>query len=138
MSDDTLVIQDLEAQCRLGVFEWEQANPQTVWIDLELAIDAAKAAARDDVREAVDYSRIVGLVQEVVQQRPYRLMETLAERVAAEILNTFRPAMVRVRVKKRALPGIGYAAVEVERRAGRVRRAMARERGRARGASAPR
>ena len=66
---DRLLVQDLEVQCRLGVFEWEQANPQTVWIDLELAIDAAKAAVRDDVREAIDYSRLVGLVQEVAQQR---------------------------------------------------------------------
>lgn len=138
MSPDTLVIHDLEAQCRLGVFEWEQANPQAIWIDLELAIDAAKAVARDDVRDAVDYSRLVGLVQEVAQQRAYRLMETLAERVAAKILTTFHPATVRVRVKKRALPGIGYAAVEVERRLGRARRVTARTRGRARGASAAR
>ena len=44
--------------CRLGVYEWERRSPQTVWLDVELAIDAARAAARDDVRKAVDYAAL--------------------------------------------------------------------------------
>ena len=128
---DRLVIQDLTAECRLGVFEWEQEKPQPVWIDLELIIDAAKAARRDDVRDAVDYVRLVTVVKASAQQRAYALLETLAERLASVILQEFSVPRVVVRVKKRALPGVDYAAVEVERAARRGARAGVRRSGRA-------
>ena len=113
---DTLYIQDLVAQCRIGVFDGEQANPQNVWIDLEVAVDAGKAAARDDVAEATDYATLVSSVKHKIQAKPYRLLETMAEDVAALILTQFAVPQVRVRVKKRALPGIDSAAIEVIRR----------------------
>lgn len=119
---DTLVIQDLVAECRIGVRDWEQASPQTVWIDLELGIDAAWAASRDAVEASVDYGRLVTVVKQVAQGKPYHLMETMSEAIASAILKEFRPLTVRVRVKKKALPGIGYAAVEIERGAPRPRR----------------
>ena len=112
---DRLIIHDLAVECRLGVYEWEQQTPQTVWIDLELAIDAAQAAKRDDVKDAVDYGRLVTSVKQLAQQRPYQLLETVAEATAQLIVEEFQVPRVRVRVKKRALPGVDYAAVEVER-----------------------
>ena len=133
---DRLVIQDLSASCRLGISEWEQEKPQTIWIDLELAIDASRAARRDEVGSTIDYARLVDSVKRVVEARPYRLLETVAEHVAALVLEQFETRKVMVRVRKRALEGIGYAAVEVERpplpsrRAGRgtASRALARAR----------
>ena len=113
---DALVIHDLVAECRIGVFEWEQAKPQSVWIDLELEIDAAKAAARDDVVDAVDYARLVREVKAFVEGKSYHLLETMAEEVAALVLKEFATPRVLVRVKKRALPGIDYAAVEITRK----------------------
>ena len=112
---DKLMIHDLTVQCRLGVSEAEQAQPQSVWVDLKLNIDAAKAAHHDDVREAIDYAALVESIRECVESKPYRLLETMAEDLAALILEHFATDQVTVRVKKRALPGIDYAAVEVER-----------------------
>ena len=112
---DRLVIHDLKAECRIGVFDWERERPQPIWIDLELAIDAAKAARRDDVQAAVDYGHLVTSVKGLAEGKTYQLLETLAEDVAALVLEEFRVPQVRVQVKKRALPGINYAAVEVER-----------------------
>lgn len=112
---DLLIIRDLEAQCRIGVTEEEQAGPQAITIDLELSIDASWAAARDDVRSAVDYAKLATAVRERVESKPYKLLETVAEEVATLILREFGTDGVVVQVKKRALPGIGYAAVEVRR-----------------------
>ena len=120
---DTLRIQDLAAECRIGVTEEERAAPQTIWVDLELAVDAARAAARDDVRSTVDYAALVGSVRELAQSRPYRLLETMAEEVASLVLGESGTSWVRVQVRKRALAGIGYAAVAVERTAARPRAA---------------
>jgi len=112
---DTLLIYNLVAECRIGISEWEQANPQNVWIDLELDTDAAKAAAHDNVVDAIDYGTLVTAVKHVVQRKPYHLLETMAEAVASLILDEFATPQVLVRVKKRALPGIESAAVEVRR-----------------------
>ena len=112
---DRLIIQDLVASCRLGVHEWEQRTPQQVWIDLELSIDARAAAAQDDVAQAVDYGRLVTLVKQHAEHHAVHLLETLAESVAALVLATFPVPEVRVRVKKRALPSIDYAAVDIVR-----------------------
>ena len=112
---DRLFIHDLTASCHIGVSDWEQAKAQDVWIDLELEIDAAKAAAHDDVKDAVDYGALVTAVKSLVQGTSCHLVETLAEEVASLILSQFAAPQVRVRVKKRALPGIESAAVEVLR-----------------------
>lgn len=118
---DRLLIHDLVAECRIGVHDWEQATPQQVWIDLELGIDAAQAASHDDVADTIDYGRLVTAVKQHVQRKPFRLLETLAEELASLLLTEFATPEVTVRVKKRALPGIDYAAVELSRKASHSR-----------------
>lgn len=113
---DTLHIHGLSVRSRVGVYDWEQASPQEISVDLELKIDAAKAAARDDVVDAIDYGRLVTAVQQLVQERTYRLLETVAEDIASLILEVFGTPQVLVRVTKRALPSIESAAVEIIRR----------------------
>jgi dihydroneopterin aldolase len=118
---DRLILQDLAVECRLGVPDWEREKPQTVWVDVELAIDAAKAARRDDMADAVDYAELAARISRHVRRKPYRLLETLADEIAALVLREGAVPSVRVRVKKRALPGMDYAAVEVARSRARVR-----------------
>ncbi len=112
---DKLTIHKLEAQCHLGVTELEQRQVQAVWVDLELAIDAARPAHRDEVHEALDYAALVTQVRELVESKSYRLMETLAEDVATLLVHDLKIVEVLVRVTKRALPGIEAAAVEIRR-----------------------
>lgn len=113
---DRLIISDLATECRLGVYDWEKEKAQPVWIDVELAIDARKAAKSDAVGDAVDYAVLVTLIKTTTAERTYNLLETLADRLAEKILQQTASPEVILRVKKRALPGIGYAAVEVQRR----------------------
>jgi dihydroneopterin aldolase len=112
---DRLIIKDLVVEALVGVYEWEQEHPQNLWVDLELSIDAAKAAARDDVAAAVDYGRLVSAVKQHLSRKPFRLLETVAEELAAVVLNEFATPEVTVRVKKRSLPSLDFAAVEVTR-----------------------
>ena len=114
---DRLILHDVAISCRLGVQEWERRTPQSVWIDLELAIDAGRAASTDDVRQTVDYAQLITAIKELAQAQPYQLMETLADKIASLALRQSGAPRVRVQVKKRALAEVGYAAVEVERTA---------------------
>ena len=115
MASDKLIISDIVASCRIGVTAEEQARPQHIWIDLELQIDAARAAGSDDLQHAIDYAHLVKMVRDAAQTKSYKLLETMAEDVAALILKEFHPPQVLVRIKKRALPDVGYAAVEIVR-----------------------
>ncbi len=112
---DKLVIAGLEAETRIGTTEIEQETTQTVWVDLELAIDARTAAARDYVTDAVDYARVVDEVRRLLEGRSWQLLETAAEQIATLILRMGVPR-VRVKVTKRALEGIEGASVEISRR----------------------
>lgn len=134
---DTLSIRDLVAQCRLGVPDREREQPQPVWIDLDVAIDARRAAKTEDMAHALDYAALVSAVRRVAEARPYRLLEALAEDLAAWIRGEFSAGWVKVRVKKRALPGIDYAAVEIERPAAADRAGVRRARRAARGRPPP-
>ena len=114
---DTLTIHELAVDCRLGISEAERANPQTVWIDMVIEIDAARAAARDAVEDALDYARLVSSVKALVDHSAYRLLETLAEAIASRILTQHAVSGVLVRVKKRPFPDVEHVAVEILRHA---------------------
>ncbi len=124
---DRLLLHGIAAECRLGVSDWERERPQTVGVDVELAIDAKTAAKQDAIAAAVDYSRVVTTVKTVAQGTSFALLETLAEALASRLLAECAARWIRVRVKKKALPGIDYAAVEVERTVRRLRRGRVRE-----------
>ena len=119
---DRLTVAGIQVACRIGVTEAERASAQPIAIDVELAIDAARAARTERIEAAVDYAALAGAVKRIAEGRTYVLLETLAEAVADAVLQAFGAPRVRVRVVKRALAGIDYAAVEVERAVVRARR----------------
>ena len=112
---DKLIVSGLAVSCRIGVTEEERAQPQTIWIDLDLAIDAKQAAAHDDVRQAIDYAAVVEAASRCATARPFNLLETLAEDIAASILTLSSTTHLVLRVTKRALPSIDSASVEIAR-----------------------
>ena len=113
---DMLKMYDVVIETHVGVFEWERKELQKIWLDIELPIDARGAARADDVQHVVDYGALVTQVRQHVGQRTYHLMETIAEETAQLILDHFPTDQVQVRVKKRALPGVDHACVEILRK----------------------
>jgi dihydroneopterin aldolase len=69
-------------------------------VDLEIGMDLAPAARSDDLTSAVDYVHVYQLVREVVEEEQHRLLEAIAERIAARVLELPRAAEVKVRVGK--------------------------------------
>ncbi len=112
---DMLKLYDVTIETHVGVFEWERKELQKIWLDIELPIDARGAAKVDDVHHVVDYGALVTQLHQHIGQRTYHLMETIAEESAQLILEHFPTHQVQVRVKKRGLPGIDHACVEILR-----------------------
>ena len=112
---DWLKIHDLVVETKIGVFDWERNEAQKIWVDLELPTDARQAAASDDVKTTIDYGALVTAIRNHVQHKTYKLLETMAEEIAGIAVSQFRGRQVSVRVKKRSLPGVGEAVIEIVR-----------------------
>ncbi len=116
---DRIFIRDLGIEAVIGIWDWERQVTQRVRIDLEIATDAARAAATDNIDDALNYKAVVQSVTELVQQGEFRLVETMAERIAACVLGEHGAAWVSVRVAKPgAIRGSREVGVIIERSAG--------------------
>ncbi len=95
---DTVFVRDLEARAIIGVTDWERRAPQVIRIDLDMACDASAPAKDDDVSFAVNYRTVSKAVLAHVESSAYKLVETLAERVAELVMRDFE-RMVCIKVK---------------------------------------
>jgi dihydroneopterin aldolase len=86
-------------------------------LDLELLTDTQAVAETDRLRSgAVDYVKIEALARRLLEGPPFRLLETLAERLAEAILEQPGVLEVTVRVTKRPpLPHLRAFTVEITR-----------------------
>lgn len=103
---DKIVLEGLDFHGHHGVFEEEARLGARFTIDVELYL----ALPEEDLLACtVDYSRVYRLVRHEVTEQRYRLIETLATRIAQRLLET-EPAVgqVAVRVHKphAPLPGV--------------------------------
>jgi len=84
-------------------------------LDLDLTVDLRKAGRSDRVRDTVDYMAAAREVKELVEGRPFRLAEAVAERAAQHLLARFPVRRVCVRVRKFSVPGCAGVGVAVTR-----------------------
>jgi len=113
---DIIFLHDLRIEAVIGIWDWERKMPQTVSIDLDMAADIRAAAATDDVDDTLNYKLVAKRLQEFVGESGFRLVETLAESIAALIIDEFGVPWVRVRVNKPgAIRGARDAGVIIER-----------------------
>ena len=97
---DRIIIRDLRVKATVGVNRWEKAAPQVVGVDLEIAVDAGKAAAADEIGATLDYKRVSQDITALAAGRAYELIETLAEAIASLVLGEHAAQWVRVTARK--------------------------------------
>ena len=113
---DIIFLHDLRVETVIGIWEWERKIRQTIAIDLDMAADIRKAAASDEVDDTLNYKGVSKRVQQFVGDSSFQLVETLAENIAAIILDEFDVAWVRVKVSKPgAIRGARDVGVLIER-----------------------
>ena len=97
---DTVSIRELTVSAVIGVYDWEREVEQVLTFAVDMAVDVARAAAADDVADAVDYSQVAATVTRVVRDGRFQLIETAVERVAERVLADYPVGWVRVEVAK--------------------------------------
>ncbi len=97
----------------------ERRIGQRYRLDLELFLDLAGAGRTDDLRDTVSYAEVHNAVVSVLRDRPFKLIEAAADRVAGVVLDRFPVGQVTVRLAKLLPPIDGVVAsagVEITRR----------------------
>ncbi len=115
---DRIAIEGLRVATRVGVSEEERSVPQIVTIDVFITADLRSAGERDDLEETIDYAAVVDRIVQVVASSEARLLENLADRIAAEVAAFVRVRGVRVDVKKEDPPidhDVRSVGVSIER-----------------------
>jgi dihydroneopterin aldolase len=97
---DIVFIRDLRIDTVIGIYDWEREIRQTVVFDLEMGTDIARAAASDAIEDTLDYKAVSKRLVEFVQGSQFQLVETLAERCAAIVLEEFAVPWIRLTLNK--------------------------------------
>lgn len=102
---DKISIQNLELYARHGVYPEENKLGQKFLICAQLFVDASRAARQDDLAQAVNYGEVCYFIKEWMETHTVRLIETVADVLAREILLKF-PLVQRIilEVKKPNAP----------------------------------
>jgi len=98
---DRIQVEDIQFHGLHGVMEEERRVGHRFRVDVTLELDLQPAGLADDFRLTVDYAAVARSVVEIGTGPSVQLVETLAERMAARVLEEFPPVdAVEMRVAK--------------------------------------
>jgi dihydroneopterin aldolase len=116
---DKIYMNGLEFYGFHGVFEEETRLGQRFYADVVMSMPLQQAGETDDLTRTVHYGEAYERIREIMDGEPVQLLETLAERIAASLLEHYPPLLeVQVKVTKPSPPIKGPmsgVAVEIVR-----------------------
>ncbi len=111
-----IFVRDLELACSIGVHGHELGTTQRVRINLDLAVREGEGGHGDDIANVVCYEAIVAGARRIAGGGHVKLVETLAENLAAMCLKDRRVRSARVGIEKLdAFEDVKSVGVEIER-----------------------
>ncbi|MCS7338350.1 MAG: dihydroneopterin aldolase [Verrucomicrobiae bacterium] len=105
-----LCISELQIPCQIGVSAAERAQPQPIWVNIELEL---QFPLTDELEATVDYAALAARVKSFCTGRAWKLIETLARELAELLLRETTAAAVSVEVKKAVLPDAKHVSAKV-------------------------
>ncbi|MGE6489966.1 dihydroneopterin aldolase [Paenisporosarcina sp. NPDC076898] len=87
---DYIHVNEMEFWGYHGVFAEETKLGQRFRVTLSLAVDLQEAGQTDNLEKTVNYAEAFFVCQKIVEGEPAKLVESVAERIATEILTKFK------------------------------------------------
>ena len=113
---DAIVIRDLRVEALIGIHRRERHVMQTLSIDLDIGLPSTTVFASDKVADTIDYEQVALRIRDLASAQHYRLVETLADRIAALVTGEFGAPWIKVSVAKIGiLPNAKFVGVTIER-----------------------
>ena len=101
---DFISIKGIRAFGHHGLLPDERVRGQEFIVDVALHFPLRDAGVSDEITKTVDYGLIALIVNKHIIGEPVNLIETLAEKIASEILENSRIEKVEVTVHKPHAP----------------------------------
>ena len=109
-----MLVQGVEVDCLLGVYEHEQREARRIGVEVELFVPISDPAARgDDLSGTVNYEAVMQSIHRTVSSRRFRLVESLCSSLVDDIAQLPGIRALRVAVTKpRPMAGLGSVRIE--------------------------
>ncbi len=112
---DVIRLTNMTFYAHHGYYEAERELGQKFEVDIEIKCDLQDAAANDDLHSTMDYTSVYQIAKDTFENYKFKLIETVAERIAGKTLQLANIQNVLIRVRKPHVPLNGLLDhVEVE------------------------
>ena len=113
---DRIHLRDHVVSAEIGAFQSERGRDQRLRFDVAVDLASPVSGAEDQVDRILSYDLLVQAIDTALCDQRYNLVETLAERVAALIIEEFGVTRVTLRLNKPfALRGAKNVGVQITR-----------------------
>ena len=113
---DIVFIRDLQIETVIGIYDWERKVRPIISLDIDMATDIQKAASSDNIDDTLSYKTVAKRLIAFVEESEFELVESLAEKICAIILDEFDVPWVRLTLNKPgAVRGSKSVGVMIER-----------------------
>ena len=114
---DAIILRDLRVETLIGIHKRERHVAQTVSIDLDIGLPGTAVFKSDKVADTIDYEQVALKIKALAASGHYRLVETLAERIARLLLEEFGAPWAKISVAKIGiLANAKFVGVTIERK----------------------
>ena len=97
---DFIFIRELRLPAWVGLYKYEKTAPQTVELDIEIALPGPAVFQSHKVGDIINYAAVVERLRAVLAAEKFGLIEVLADRVANLIIEEFHAPEVKVCMTK--------------------------------------
>lgn len=114
---DRIWVRGLRLWAHVGVLDVERAEGQWFELDLELAVDLARAGRSDALGDTLDYSQLITALQRQARAICCQTLEHYSERILDLAEQLYGPVPIRLELRKCHAPVPGFGGVvAVQRR----------------------
>ena len=114
---DAIILRDLRVEALVGIHKRERHVTQTVSIDLDIGLPGTTVFKSDKVADTIDYEQVALKIKALAASGHFRLVETLAERIARLLLEDFGAPWAKISVAKiGVLANAKFVGVTIERK----------------------
>ena len=115
MKERIITIQGLTVPAYVGIPEQERVNSQRLSFDLRFAASLQPETLEEDLSLTIDYAAVSQRLEQIVCERPRKLIETLADEITMLLLKEFSLQWIELTVRKFILPNTDFVAVTLRR-----------------------
>jgi dihydroneopterin aldolase len=109
-----MLVQGVEVECLLGVYEHEQKQPRRIGIEVELYVPITEPAAHGDkLSGTVNYEAVMAAIARTTASRRFKLVESLCSSLLDDIAQLPGLRALRVSITKpHPMPGLQSVRIE--------------------------